>query len=117
MGGLSTHVLDTAHGKPAEGVTIELFRGTPAEGERLYSGVTNADGRTPEPLLAAGAMAAGRYTIVFHVGPYFLAQGATLADPPFLDTVPVSFAIADPDSHYHVPLLAAPWGYSTYRGS
>ena len=117
MGKLTTHVLDTANGKPAAGIMIELFV---ADGDayRLVKTVyTNADGRTDEPLLAPGAMAAGGYELVFHVGEYFGAAGAPQATPPFLDRVPVRFAIAEPDSHYHVPLLVSPWSYATYRGS
>jgi 5-hydroxyisourate hydrolase len=79
--------------------------------------VTNADGRTDAPLLAGEAMRVGTYEIAFHVGDYFRGAGAVLADPPFLDVVPVRFSIADVDGHYHVPLLASPWAYSTYRGS
>jgi 5-hydroxyisourate hydrolase len=118
MGSLSTHILDTANGLPAAGVTVELFRGAPAPGATpLYSAVTDRDGRTPDDLLTGAAMRAGPYTLLFHVGPYFRANGAAVADPAFLDTVPVAFAIADTDAHYHVPLLVAPWGYTTYRGS
>lgn len=118
MGRLTTHVLDTAHGRPAPGVRVELRR---LEGDGratpLTTALTNADGRTDEPLLAGEALAAGRYELLFHVGPYFRGAGAALADPPFLDLVPVRFAIADPGAHYHVPLLVSPWGYTTYRGS
>jgi 5-hydroxyisourate hydrolase len=78
---------------------------------------TNADGRTDEPLLAGDAMRTGRFKLVFHVAAYFRARGTTLADPPFLDTVPLRFGIAERDAHYHVPLLCTPWSYSTYRGS
>jgi 5-hydroxyisourate hydrolase len=116
MGSLTTHVLDTAHGVPAEGVTVELYAQDDARSAAIYRGVTNADGRTPEPLLDGAAMRAGRYTLLFHVGDYFRDFGANLGDPPFLTTVPVAFAIADPDAHYHVPLLVSPWSYTTYRG-
>ena len=114
---LSTHVLDTANGRPAAGVRID-FSVLDGERYRLLKTVqTNADGRTDEPLLDAAAMAGGRYELVFHVGDYFAGLGAAMADPPFLDTVPLRFAIADPTQHYHVPLLVSPWSYSTYRGS
>jgi 5-hydroxyisourate hydrolase len=103
-GFLTTHVLDTAHGRPAAGVAIELRRGN----ELLAAVTTNADGRTDEPLL--GELEAGEYELLFAVGDYF-GQRA------FLDRVPVRFTIADPGAHYHVPLLVSPWSYSTYRGS
>ncbi len=116
-GRLTTHVLDTASGKPAAGVRIS-FEAPQGEGWRVIKTVTtNADGRTDQPLLAGEAMAAGRYRIVFHVGEYFTRLGTPLADPPFLDRVPVEFAVADPKANYHVPLLVTPWSYSTYRGS
>ncbi len=114
VGRLTTHVLDTARGRPAAGVAVELWR---LDGERrlLKTVRTNADGRTDAPLLAEGELETGTYELVFAVGAYFAAHGA--AQPPFLDLVPVRFGIADPAVHYHVPLLVAPWAYSTYRGS
>ena len=116
-GRLSTHVLDTLSGKPAAGLRLS-FEAPQGEGWRVIKIVTtNADGRTDQPLLASDAMAAGRYRIVFHVGEHFARLGVPLADPPFLDRVPVEFAIADPKANYHVPLLVTPWSYSTYRGS
>ena len=116
-GRLTTHVLDTLSGKPAAGVRIS-FEAPDGEGWRVIKAVTtNVDGRTEQPLLAGGAMQAGRYRIVFHVGEYFARLGVPLADPPFLDRVPVEFAIADARANYHVPLLVTPWSYSTYRGS
>ncbi|MBO1907489.1 hydroxyisourate hydrolase [Microvirga sp. 3-52] len=117
MGRLSTHVLDTVNGKPAHGVAIELFA---LEGEMRRSVVqttTNADGRTDAPLMIGDAFHTGTYELVFAVGAYFTSVGTATADPPFLDVVPVRFTIADPDGHYHVPLLVSPWSYSTYRGS
>jgi hydroxyisourate hydrolase len=115
---LTTHVLDTAAGRPARGVRVELFALEPDGGRRHVKTVTtNADGRTDAPLLGPGEMTAGRYELVFHVGAYFRAAGAAAGEPPFLDEVPVRFAIADPEAHYHVPLLAAPHAYVTYRGS
>jgi 5-hydroxyisourate hydrolase len=115
---LTTHVLDTAHGRPAAGVRIDVSAIDPDGRARLLATVTtNADGRPDAPLLAGDAMRAGRYEIAFHVGAYFRRAGTPGADPPFLDVVPVRFAIADPRGHYHVPLLASPWSYTTYRGS
>jgi 5-hydroxyisourate hydrolase len=118
-GHLTTHVLDTAHGRPAAGMAIELWRLEPGGAGRtlLKSVRADADGRTAEPLLAGDAFAAGVFELVFAVGDYFAALGAGLASPPFLDRVPIRFGIADPTAHYHVPLLASPWAYSTYRGS
>ena len=118
MGRLSTHVLDVVNGRPARGVRIELHRlGADGARERLADVVTNADGRTDAPLLAGEAFTAGRYELVFHVGDYFRAQRTSAAEPPFLDEVPVRFAMAEPHGHYHVPLLVSTWSYSTYRGS
>ena len=118
MAGLTTHVLDTTSGRPAAGVEIELFELAADGGRALVARVTtNADGRTDAPLIAAGQARAGRFELLFHIGAYFTAKGAALADPPFLDLVPIRFAIADPAAHYHVPLVATPWSYSTYRGS
>jgi 5-hydroxyisourate hydrolase len=116
-GGLTTHVLDTTQGKPGAGLKVELFRLDGEARTRLKSVRTNADGRCDAPLLAASEMAAGVYELVFHVAEHFAAAGVTLSDPPFLDTVPLRFGIADPGRHYHVPLLISPWSYSTYRGS
>ena len=113
MGRLTTHVLDTAFGKPAAGVRVVLREGELAV---LYKGRTNADGRMDQPLLEGAAFAPGCYELTFHVGDYFRAHGAVLADPPFLDVIPLRFAIAE-DAHYHVPLLVSPYGYSTYQGS
>jgi 5-hydroxyisourate hydrolase len=118
-GKLTTHVLDTARGRPAAGMGLELFLHPPGGGEpeRLKVVRTNADGRTDEPLLAPGELRAGAYELVFDVGAYFAGAGLASADEPFLGLVPVRFGIADPDASYHVPLLASPWSYSTYRGS
>jgi 5-hydroxyisourate hydrolase len=116
--GLTTHVLDTSRGRPAAGLQIDFSR-VDADGRpRLIRTVTtNADGRVDAPLLGPGEMQAGRYELLFHVGAYFRSTGAALGDPPFLDQVPVRFAIAEPTAHYHVPLLVSPYGYVTYRGS
>ena len=117
MGKLSTHVLDTAAGKPASGVKVELFRLHGGKTGLLKSVVTNADGRTDELLLDAEEMQVGQYALVFWVADYFEAIGAELADPPFLDRVPLHFSVSDIEQGYHVPLLISPWSYSTYRGS
>jgi 5-hydroxyisourate hydrolase len=117
MGKLTTHVLDTANGTPAAGMRID-FAAITRDAVRLLGTVyTNAEGRTPEPLLTADVMHVGEFELTFHVADYFRRQGAAVADPPFLDRVPVRFAIADATAHYHVPLLCSPWAYSTYRGS
>ena len=113
---LTTHVLDTYHGIPAAGVPVELVRlGEPRE--TLVKTVTNAEGRCAQPLLAGDAMRAGLYEISFDVEAYFRARGVKLPQPPFLTTVVIRIGIADANAHYHVPLLASPWSYSTYRGS
>jgi 5-hydroxyisourate hydrolase len=105
------------HGGPATGVRIELRRLDDDAPTVLRNVKTNADGRVEGGLLLGDDLRAGRYEIAFHVGDYFRARGVALPEPPFLDVVPVRFAIADASAHYHVPLLASPWAYSTYRGS
>ena len=115
--GLTTHVLDLTHGRPAAGLKVELFSETGAGGEPLAAIRTTADGRGEGPLLDGASFAAGRYRLAFHVADYFRAAGVDLPDPPFLDIVSVSFGVSDPGSHHHVPLLVSPYGYSTYRGS
>jgi hydroxyisourate hydrolase len=112
MGTLSTHVLDTARGKPAAGMTIELFH----DGEPLKTVVTNSDGRTDQPLLEDATFKAGAYMLVFHVAEYFETLGDADAGK-FLETVPVAFTVSDAGEKCHVPLLVSPWSYSTYRGS
>lgn len=112
-GRLSTHVLDTTRGAPAAGMRIELWRFDPAP-VLVKSVVTDSDGRTAEPLLGPEEMAAGSYELLFFVKDYFVTHHC---DSPFLDRVPVRFAIADPAAGYHVPLVVTPWSYSTYRGS
>ena len=109
MTSLSTHVLDTTHGRPAGGIAVRLTTG---DGATLFEGITNADGRCA----TLPTLATGRYRLVFAVAAYFRAAGVALPDPPFLDMVAIDFGIAD-DGHYHVPLLVSPFGYSTYRGS
>ena len=116
MSGLTTHVLDTANGRPAAGMSIELFAVDGDNRTRMKSVRTNAEGRTDGPLLSREELGIGLYEIVFDVAGYF-AGGSDLPDPPFLGRVPIRFGIADPDAHYHVPLLVSPWYYSTYRGS
>jgi 5-hydroxyisourate hydrolase len=112
MGRLTTHVLDTARGRPAAGLRIDLF--TLDDGRHLVKSVsTNADGRADAPLLEGDALHAGEYELLFHAGDYF----KTGAAPPFLNHVPIRFGIADATQHYHVPLLLSPYSYSTYRGS
>ena len=117
-GRLTTHVLDTREGKPATGVKIELWAVAPS-GERtlLKETLTNADGRTDAPLLVGDELSIGVYELVFMIGAYFREAGVVNAKPMFLDYVPVRFGISDAAAHYHVPLLASPWAYSTYRGS
>ena len=117
MGRLTTHVLDTAGGRPAAGVRITLHRNLGERYALVRDAVTNQDGRCDEPLLEGAAFTAGRYRLVFAAGEYFAAQGVALPDPPFVDEVVLDFGIADPAVHYHVPLLVSPWSYSTYRGS
>jgi 5-hydroxyisourate hydrolase len=118
MGHLSTHVLDTVHGCPAAGMEVKLQRLDGAEAGTIATLTLNADGRSDGgPLLDAAAMAVGRYRLVFGVAAYFRSRGVELPEPPFLDEVPLDFGIADAAGHYHVPLLASPWAYSTYRGS
>ncbi len=113
IGRLTTHVLDTARGKPAANLAIELFRISGDVREFLKSVRTNSDGRCDEPLLEGDGLRAGEYELNFHVREYFDHS----AQVPFLATVPVRFGISNPDEHYHVPLLVSPFSYSTYRGS
>ena len=116
-GRLSTHVLDTAEGRPAAGIEIELFE-LASDGQHLAGrAITNADGRTDRPLIGDRPVPIALYELHFHVGAYFRAKGHRLADPAFLDVVPIRFGVAEPEAHYHVPLLVTPWTYSTYRGS
>lgn len=117
MGHLSTHVLDTAQGRPAAGMKVTLYRMEAGEPVPLRSVVLNADGRADGPLLQGEALQVGRYRLAFDVAHYFGAMGHALPDPAFLEVVNVDFGIADAQGHYHVPLLVSPWSYSTYRGS
>ncbi|MBQ2262579.1 MAG: hydroxyisourate hydrolase [Loktanella sp.] len=112
-GFLTTHVLDTANGVPAAGMRVNLYRYDADDRVHLVTMTTNADGRTDSPILPAADFAVGRYELVFEAGDYFGRSD----DPRFLDDIPIRFGISDPASHYHVPLLVSPFGFSTYRGS
>lgn len=114
MGKLTTHVLDTAAGRPAADLSVRLYR--KGEDRAIVETRTNRDGRCDAPLLEGEAFALGAYRLEFACGSYFDAQGRDLPDPKFLDDVVIDFGIAE-DGHYHVPLLVSPFGYSTYRGS
>ena len=119
-GYVTTHVLDTARGRPAADLRVELFRLDRVGDERnlLAATRTNAQGRTDAPLVEEGDLSRGVYELVFEVGEYFAGQPETgSVDPPFLDRVAIRFGVADPTAHYHVPLLTSPWSYATYRGS
>jgi len=118
MGRLTTHVLDTANGCPGEGITIKLYRlGVDGALSELKSVITNDDGRVDGAILEGSDFTKGDYLLEFAAGAYFKARGVLLAEPAFLDIVPIRFGIADEDAHYHVPLLISPYSYSTYRGS
>jgi len=112
-GHLSTHVLDSAHGRPAAGVRVELLR----EGVPIVDDRTNEDGRVGAALIAGEPLRIGHYELRFHVGAYFAAASAIFADPPLFDVIPIRFAVAEPEGRYHIPLLVGPWTYTTYRGS
>ncbi len=116
-GRLSTHVLDTQAGRPGQGIPVELAEIGEDERRHVARAVTNADGRTDRPLIEGRPLPIGRYELSFQVAAYFAAQQIRLAEPPFLDRIPIRFAIAEPEGHYHVPLLVTPWSYTTYRGS
>ena len=117
MGKLTTHVLDTANGRPGAGIKVELYALDGEARRALKTVTTNHDGRCDEPLLEGTALAAGEYELVFHAGDYFAALGVKVPEPRFVDRVVLRFGIADTGAHYHVPLLVSPWAYSTYRGS
>lgn len=117
MGRLSTHVLDTAKGKPAKGVKITLFRVTEQGPQKMKEIVTNADGRTDGPMLEGAALETGVYELVFAAGDYLRASGQAGEGILFLDEIPIRFGVPDASQHYHVPLLISPFSYSTYRGS
>ncbi|MCG6902299.1 MAG: hydroxyisourate hydrolase [Rhodobacter sp.] len=117
MGYLTTHVLDTARGVPAEGVGLALYRVSGNSHKKIAEAITNADGRTDQPILPEGKFEVGEYELIFFAEDYLDANGVPAEAPRFLSTIPIRFGISDPDSHYHVPLLLSPFGYSTYRGS
>ncbi len=115
-GFLTTHVLDTASGLPAEGIEIALYRVSGNSHRKIATAVTNSDGRTDAPILPEADFEAGTYELIFFCGDYLRRTGQTQEDPLFLDQIPIRFGMNAP-SHYHVPLLLSPFGYSTYRGS
>ena len=117
MGRLTTHVLDTARGKPAAGVKIVLYRVSDAGRAPIGETVTNADGRSDAPMLQGAEFTIGSYELVFHAGDYLRATGQATGDVLFLDQIPIRFGVPDAGQHYHVPLLISPFAYSTYRGS
>lgn len=119
MTGLTTHILDLTHGQPANNVTIELYfqKEGPTEWTLLKTAVTNDDGRLDSPFLSKEELKTGCYELVFHIGSYFSNMNIDIPNPPFLDTIPVRFNLAETTTHYHVPLLVSPWGYQVYRGS
>jgi 5-hydroxyisourate hydrolase len=116
MGSLTTHVLDTANGRPAAGVPVDLYRLSPTP-VSLASALTNGGGRCDAPLLQGDQLTVGQYCLTFRVAGYFRASGLILPEPPFLDRIDILFAVSAAHEHYHVPLLVSPWSYSTYRGS
>lgn len=116
-GRLSTHVLDTALGKPAAGVKIALYRVNGESRDKIAEVVTNSDGRTDAPMLVGDQLQAGSYELVFFAGDYLRATGQAKGDVLFLDQIPIRFGVPNAEQHYHVPLLISPFAYSTYRGS
>jgi 2-oxo-4-hydroxy-4-carboxy-5-ureidoimidazoline decarboxylase len=117
-GRLSTHVLDTHSGKPAAGIPVELVELSALGENRVVARtLTNHDGRTDQPLIGGRPVPIGNYELRFKVADYFASRNAPLSDPPFLDSIPLRFSVADPEGHLHVPLLVTPWSYATYRGS
>jgi 2-oxo-4-hydroxy-4-carboxy-5-ureidoimidazoline decarboxylase len=116
-GRLSTHVLDLQRGRPAGGVAVELYEIAGGDSMRVAHAITNADGRPDRALIADRPIPIAQYELRFAVGDYYARQGTPVADPPFLAVVPIRFSVAEPEGHYHVPLLITPWSYSTYRGS
>jgi 2-oxo-4-hydroxy-4-carboxy-5-ureidoimidazoline decarboxylase len=117
-GRLSTHVLDTHSGRPAAGISIELVELSELGASRVVTRtITNADGRTDQPLIGGRPLPIGRYELMFSVGKYFAERQVAMSDPPFLDHIPLRFSVSEPEGHLHVPLLVTPWSYATYRGS
>ena len=115
-GYLTTHVLDTARGKPAEGMEVVLFRLEDGQRAELARLTTNSDGRTDRQILPEDAFRTGIYELEFHAGAWMDATGVPAESPRFLDVIPIRFGMSQQD-HYHVPLLISPFGFSTYRGS
>jgi 5-hydroxyisourate hydrolase len=115
-GYLTTHVLDTARGCPAEGIKILLYRVSGNSHRKIAETVTNADGRTDTPILPEDKFKPGVYELIFETGDYLRSNGMSDGDPLFLDAIPIRFGMGE-ETHYHVPLLLSPYGYSTYRGS
>lgn len=115
--GLSTHVLDTAHGKPAVGMEVLLYQVVEGNPILVSTSVMNKDGRPDALLYDDGTVQPGLYRLVFSVAEYYRRAGVAQAEIPFLDKVTIDFGISDLGQHYHVPLLVSPWSYSTYRGS
>jgi 2-oxo-4-hydroxy-4-carboxy-5-ureidoimidazoline decarboxylase len=117
-GRLSTHVLDTHSGRPADGISVELMELSDLGEARVVTRtVTNSDGRTDQPLIGGRPVPIGRYQLIFSVGKYFAERQVPMSDPPFLDQIPLRFSVSEPEGHLHVPLLVTPWSYATYRGS
>jgi 2-oxo-4-hydroxy-4-carboxy-5-ureidoimidazoline decarboxylase len=117
-GRLSTHVLDTHGGRPAEGIAVELVELSNLGASRVVTrAITNSDGRTDQPLIHGRPLPIGRYELTLSVGSYFVGRQVAISDPPFLDQIPLRFSVSDPEGHLHVPLLVTPWSYATYRGS
>jgi 5-hydroxyisourate hydrolase len=108
---VTTHVLDTARGRPAEGVPVVLERALGADWQPVGRGTTDADGRVND--LLESAPPEGRYRLTFDTGAYLRAAGRA----GFYPEVSVTFAVGPGEEHLHVPLLLSPFGYSTYRGS
>ncbi|TCT05769.1 hydroxyisourate hydrolase [Paralcaligenes ureilyticus] len=117
MGKISTHVLDTMHGVPAQGVRIDLYRINGADRKLLKQAVSGSNGRCDEPLLQGDAMLQGVYELIFHAGDYFAAKGVPVPEPRFVDQIALRFGVAKPAQTYHVPLMFTPWSWSTYRGN
>ena len=115
-GYLTTHVLDTAKGRPAEGIAIELYRLDGENRTHLATLRTNSDGRTDQPILPKESFEEGVYELLFHAGAYLEVTSSASDAPRFLDVIPIRFSMTEA-AHYHVPLLLSPYGYSTYRGS